>query len=367
MNRKSICFASILKPLDDPRTFYKFAQTIGQTNKYLINIIGFEAKNISKEENIHFYPLKNIKRNFFSRLVSALKCYKIWIKVKAQLVVVSSPDLLPLSLLYKILFGAKIYYDVQENYWKNILFQRHYHWLIKLPLALYVKSWELISWCFIEKYFLAEAIYLHQMPFLAKKAMVLENRFVDINNNEKQNIHSKKQRYLYLYSGTVSREHGTDLCIKLFKSLLELKKDKELVICGLCRDISFLLELQSLAEGSPYIHLYADTDPIPYLQLRSLMEQADYGMISYRDNGSFEGKIPTKYYEYVALNIPMLIHIDSMQLPSEQSLNSIRIDFNTRVNKKTYILIEALKFKRHQQQNGIYWVDYEADLLKVFN
>lgn len=44
MTKKVIAVISVLKPVDDTRNFEKVARSVGNTNKYDINIIGFTQK-----------------------------------------------------------------------------------------------------------------------------------------------------------------------------------------------------------------------------------------------------------------------------------------------------------------------------------
>ena len=50
MSQTQIVIASVLKPLKDPRLYYRFAISMRETNKYLINIIGFSLKKEPEEE-----------------------------------------------------------------------------------------------------------------------------------------------------------------------------------------------------------------------------------------------------------------------------------------------------------------------------
>jgi hypothetical protein len=57
MSKKVVAILSVLKPVDDTRNLEKIASSLGNTNKYDINIIGFEAKNLPDVQNITCHPI----------------------------------------------------------------------------------------------------------------------------------------------------------------------------------------------------------------------------------------------------------------------------------------------------------------------
>ncbi|PTB91175.1 hypothetical protein C9994_16025, partial [Marivirga lumbricoides] len=164
-----ILIASVLKPVDDVRAYQKIGRSLAQTNKYDVNIIGFNSKMINKAENISFHPIFNFKRNSISRIKASWKYYKAYIKVKPKLIIVSSPELLIVNYIIRILFGTKILYDVQENYRLNLKYSHAYSSKIKPILSLGIKSIEWMSRYFVSGYLLAEEVYVRQLPFLKNR------------------------------------------------------------------------------------------------------------------------------------------------------------------------------------------------------
>src|SRR5690606_8100328 len=150
MKKKTLVIASVLKPVNDTRLFEKFGLSISQTNKYEVNIIGFCSKKLQYFPSIHFHPLFNFPRNSWKRLLSSWKYYKTLLKLKPDIIIVTTSELLLVTVVYKILFGAEIYYDIQENYYRNIRFTDTYLQLLRLPLATFVRGIEYLTSPFIE-------------------------------------------------------------------------------------------------------------------------------------------------------------------------------------------------------------------------
>ena len=123
MTKKVIAIVSVLKPVDDTRNYEKVAVTISNTNKYDINIIGFLSKKNPTSPNTNFFPVFSFPRLSLERFLAPLKVYNILLKLKPELIIVTCAELLIVTcaellvdiFLYKILFGCKIIYDVQEN------------------------------------------------------------------------------------------------------------------------------------------------------------------------------------------------------------------------------------------------------------
>ena len=176
MTKNVIAIISVLKPVDDTRNYEKVAASISNTNKYDVNIIGFSAKRIPENTNITFHPIFSFNRTSFKRLGASVSVWKKLLKLKPELIIVTAVELLIVSILYKILFGVKIIYDIQENYFRNIVYTDAFSSLIKYPIALLVRFNELVSSVFVSRFFLAEKIYRDQLRFAASNSVTIENK-----------------------------------------------------------------------------------------------------------------------------------------------------------------------------------------------
>ena len=121
MEKPKVVIASLLKPIDDTRMFEKFGLSMAETNKYDINIIGFESKNARTANHITTHSLGNFSRASLTRFFKPWRVLKFLIKVKPHIYIVNTHDLLTVIFIYKILFGGIFIYDIRENYKKNIL------------------------------------------------------------------------------------------------------------------------------------------------------------------------------------------------------------------------------------------------------
>ena len=187
-SRISIVLASVLKPVNDTRIFEKFGLSLSQTNKYDINIIGFEAKNIKKVQNICFYPIFKFERISFNRFFAPFILLNYLFKVKPKVVIFNTPELLCVILLYKVLFRCRVIYDIQENYFRNIVFNKNYLYTVRWLMGYLVKVKEWSARTFIDRVIFAEEGYEKEMPRWARKAVVIKNTYRNLSDIEEQLI-----------------------------------------------------------------------------------------------------------------------------------------------------------------------------------
>lgn len=306
MTKNVIAIISVLKPIDDSRNYEKIAKSIGNTNKYDINIIGFSPKRIPTNPNITFHPIFNFKRSSIKRFGASISIWKKLLKLKPELIIVTTSDLLIVSVLYRILFGAKIIYDIQENYYRNIAFTNSYPPLIRYPIALFVRAIELVASLFIDKIILAEKVYLSQMKYLSSKAIIIENKALipDYIKNEKP---ARSEKLVFVYSGTIAEHYGIFDAIEFIKNLKATVDNVELIIIGYAAQEKVYRKLLRLTKKSLCIKIIGGNSLVPHDQILIEMKKADYCLLPYQKNRSTEGRIPTKLFECLAMEKPVII------------------------------------------------------------
>jgi len=498
--RTSIVLTSILKPVNDTRMFEKFGLSLGQTNKYDVNIIGFASKNIKKIDNVYFYPLFNFKRTSPLRLLAPWKILFLLFKVKPSVIIFNTPETLYVILIYKLLTGCKIIYDVQENYFRNIYYNKNYIPLVRALLAYSIRIKEWSGRWLIDKIFFAEDGYKLEMPRSAKNAIVIKNTYKELdlekldsevfgslNLNfkesgiersdhkdvipnrfdteeldpgeldsqsadnkgfEEQGIESKgfegkiqdnrrldtdeleaagieyieastqklydqrsddqesntkglddedlntkelngkdlyveelafkdihlekeerrnnQQGITFLFSGTISDNYGVFTAIEFIDKLQSLNPLVELLIVGYCANEKVLKKLVSRIKGKSHIKLIGGDHLVPHQEIINYIREADFGLICYEINPSTENCFPTKIYEYMANQLPILI-----QNYERWSSFCLRYNAGIEVDYKRFNvekLLESIK-DRNFYVNGVpdevFWKNDEEKLLKL--
>jgi hypothetical protein len=262
MKKRRLVIASILKPVNDTRMYEKLGRSLCQNPDLEVHIIGYPSKSFSAPESITFHPLKNFRRISFGRLVAPLKVALLVYQVKPEVLIVTSHELLIVNFLNRIFFGTKIVYDVQENYYRNILFSGSFPWLFRLPIAGWVrlKEWMISPW--INWFFLAEKGYEKELQFIGKRFTVLENKSTTAPSLFRKS--RTDQKIKLLFSGTLSESTGVFHAINLTTELNRLNPAIELTIIGFCALAKTREVIKDRVKNLPFIHLVGMYELVPH-------------------------------------------------------------------------------------------------------
>lgn len=366
MCKRKILLASILKPVDDTRMYEKLGLSLSQTNKYEINIIGFCSKNKIFNKNIHFYPLFDFSRASPKRFNASILFLKKAIKLKPDLIIITTPELLLVSCFYKFFFKAKIIYDIQENYKKNILYTPTYPVLIKHILAFFVRGIEKITRPFICHYFLAEKCYSNELTFINNNFTVLENKFKPILPQKKKEPKNFSKGITFLFSGTLSENYGIFQAIDFTIKFYTLRNDIKLIIIGRCAISKTLQQIKERIKGHDYIELIGGADLVPHTEILKAIQVADFGLVSYQPDRSIEDKIPTKLFEYMALQLPIILqdHKPWVNFCSEFEA-ALPIDYKSFDIHEVNFSLNNRKFYINGTSQDLFWESEEKKLCKA--
>lgn len=367
-----IIIASLLKPIDDTRAFEKIGRSLAQTNKYDVNIIGFESKKTRSEKNISFWPIYSQNRKHLRRLFAPLRLLKICHKVKPQVLIVNTPELLLVSYVNKIIFGTKIIYDIMENYEMNLAYDTIYPKWQKPILHLYLRLVQGLSRYFVSHYFLAERIYAEQLTFIKKgKCTIIENKaIVDRTHLQARanNSQINRKERSFIISGTLGKTYGTLAGIQFFKAISSYLPNSTLHIIGYSADSAYKRLLIDKCNSLKNIRLTIANHPIEHELILEAIQQADIGILPYAINDNVKNRIPTKFYEYAALQLPFLIPENEPWLKFITKYNAgITVNFNQGVNYELAQKIINTTFYNAENLSDIYWNIEETKLLKVID
>ena len=308
MPNPKILFASILKPVDDIRSFHKLGMSLKEEEVDL-HFFGYPSKQkLNNSLQITFHQLHKFKRLSVYRLITPWIFFFKILKVKPHIIVVNSIDLLNIIYLIRIILGTKIIYDIQENHALNIRNQAVYPSLFKKVLSTIVRMSESFNARFIDHFILAEDCYKHQLPFLGDNYTILQNKHLKKDRKPKRIKNTEKTTFLF--SGTVSEEFGVLEAISIFTKLHVKDPNSTLHIIGKAKDDKSIKRLKKLQKTNPAISLTVSTTPIPHEEIEKAISEADFGILSYQNNPAFDKKIPTKVFEYLSNKLPMLVFDD---------------------------------------------------------
>ncbi|MCS7018171.1 MAG: glycosyltransferase [Cytophagales bacterium] len=306
-----VLIASVLKPVDDVRSFERFALSIHAN--FEVFLVGAPSlAPLPKISNIHFLPYAFFPRRLVQRWRAALVFQRYLWNVKPQIVIVQSPDLLPFAAIYALLHNCQLIYDVQENYRFNIFHQGYYQGLVKYILANAVRMVEIISSCCISRYWIAERSYADELFFVKNKCDFVPNKYAPLHptNQLPKNIPPIRltpHRLRLIYTGTVSCAYGTHLAIDLAKKLHAAQAGISLLVIGSCSDEKYRQELEKMVTDCPFIDWRVSPQPLNHQLIIKALANADLALMPYLPNRSTERCMPTKLYEYMAFRLPFLM------------------------------------------------------------
>lgn len=367
MIRKRIVIGSILKPVDDVRHFHKLALSMAKANKYEINIIGFKSKKSPVHPNIVFQPVFSFRRISLQRLFAPLRFLKILLQLKPELVIVNSPELLPVSSLNKILFGGIVIYDIQENYYLNIRFLSPMPAFMKPLAAWAVRLQERLSAPWVDHFLLAEKSYTN-LPFIGSRYTLLENKAPDQPPRPETTLGVRLPGTspVFLFSGTLSLSYGLSDAVGAFKSIQAYIPGSRLLICGKSHDESSLQFLEELSLDKS-VEVRGGKDGVPHAHIIRAIQQADVGLVFYQENRAINECFPTKIWEYMSHRLPMVIQPGKPWTAwcLEKKTAVVYDGVSTQQWWSTFIATEF--YPPAVSYSDIYWKSEEPKLLAVMN
>ena len=359
--KHKIVIGATLKPLNDSRHFYKVALSIGQTNKYELNIIGRAIKNIPAADNITFHPLFGLRKSTFKRIISpVIYLRKTW-QIKPDLQIICSWELLPAAIICKFFRGGKLIYDIQENYSKNVRFLGGDNWLKRKLKSFTINSFQSTAWPFIDHFYLAEQIYVGDFNLKSDSFNILENKSLRINRQS-----NSSTKLNCLFTGTIGQAQGIWDVLNCAEEFAQLDKHFQLSVIGHCPSEKTYKELLQKAGGKSYIHLHVQTDPIDYLILLDYISKADIGLIAYPPNPANQDKFPSKLYEYLSAQLPILL------INPNPKWEAIIDKYDAGISSRNYdtamLQIQAFKSQKFYQKSvdfkELFWESEEVKLHK---
>lgn len=303
----TVVIASVLKPVDDSRLYEKIGLSLARSDKYDVHIIGC-ASGGPRDPALTQHPFKPFGRISLGRLLAPWRILLTTVRLKPDVFIMATHELLYLSMLLKLTLRCRIIYDVQENYYWNILYTKAFPVLIKPFIALYVRGKETLAARYIDHFFLAERGYEQELRFPGTRYTVLENkvRIHPADRKSSAEIHGKATIHL-IFSGTLAETTGVFVAIDLAVKLHVIDERFRLTIIGFCPQRHVLEKMRLLIRPRRFIQLIARDGPVPHAEIFRHIRKADFGLLTYQINPSTMSSVPTKLYEYLGFRLPILL------------------------------------------------------------
>lgn len=362
-DKKTVLISSVLKPINDTRLYEKIGRSLAKHPTLKVHLCAHQS-DVPQEDNITFHPLFNFKRLSIYRFLSYWNYAILLLKVKPNIIICNTFELQFINSLYKILFGAEYYYNLEENYFRNIRYTNNFPVAIRFVLAHAVRLKERLLHPFVDHYLSAETCYLHEMPFTQKKATPILNKFTPILPYETtQKTRSKNH---FVYTGTIAEQYGIFDIISFIKSLHTVCPDIRLTIIGYCAHENTHVAIKSAIKNCAFIQLIGGGSRVNHQEILEQIQHADFGIICYHHNLSTANCFPTKLYEYLHYALP-IINLTTNTWSSQEILKSTMLEINPH-HENIVELLEQIKshnFIKNNLPQDIYWATEEQKLFDV--
>jgi len=304
-----ICHVSILNPVTHPRIYAKLACSQRDLG-YRVSIIGREDKK-QESRNIAFYMIPHMHRLNWKRFLTVpFQILHYTHKIQADIYWIHTPELFWLGWYWKIK-GKRVVYDVHEDYYKTIRYAFHYPYWIRKPLASFWRTLEKWWVKHLDAVVYAEECYDDMLNAGDKKKVILRNKFSKQNVSATSSISVPTKPYM-LYSGTIAPAWGIWKTLEFWKNIYSITQ-WELVVAGFTFRHNLIIEILDYIEVNGltnHFTLHGGTQMVAYPDIVELIRHCKAGIALYEVNPVIQGKIPTKFYEYMAFDKPLLFTAD---------------------------------------------------------
>lgn len=299
-----ITHVSVLNPIDHTRII-KFSKTQIEMG-HVITVVGkFSNPPIFQNPNFHYFSTGNIQRNLINRFKTHFKILFWWLKNVSQTDIfwIHTPELFWLFSL-NFLLRKKQVYDVHENYFENIYSAKYYSVWLRKPLAYFVRLLEK----FIAKIsYVVYSEYAYENILNTKNYEMIPNAF-DTDLIPKNTSSFNSNFVKFVISGNLSEEWGVINAIDFWEKQNQFYP-AFLTIIGYSSLSEFSKKIRLRIQNSPYkslCQLIGIEKYVPYTEILKAINESDFVLAPYQIQPKFFYKIPTKFYEAMALKKTLL-------------------------------------------------------------
>ncbi|QNL20623.1 hypothetical protein HZR84_01195 [Hyphobacterium sp. CCMP332] len=340
MDKKKVLIASVLKPVNEPRMYKKLGLSLAEFPNLDVHIAGFSSNNKQSDNKISFHPIFNFKRISLGRMQSNYKFLALLNRIKPEILIVNTFELLNSAIKYKKNNDCFLIYDIRENHSLNVSRLGIYPFPLNHLLATYIRNIELKASRQIDHFFLAEKCYLDELPFIGPKHTVLENKYQ--GEKIRRNIFNP-DNIRFAFTGTAHHSTGIFKAINFVDSINKLGQKAQLNLCIHATKEDVYSRLNKISY--PWLSGEIKSNPVDNYEIIEVYKRSDVLLAPYHVNEQNRNKFPTKLYDALANGIPMIISENNYWKKNcNPKAPLIHFDFNSSPDTS---VIEAIKLKIH--------------------
>ncbi|GHA60227.1 glycosyltransferase [Pontibacter akesuensis] len=367
MSEKRILLAAVLKPVNDTRMYEKLGLSLSKLPDTQIHIAGFHAPlPTDAPSNLRFHPIFRFNRLSLTRFKAQQLYLNLLQQLQPHLIIACTHELLLPSMRYCQSTGAKLVYDVQENYSLNLTSQRNYLPVLRQLLAWSVRRAERRAAHAVSHFLLAERSYADELPFLEEaRYSIIENKYKPAPGYTLPATPVRLQQVplRLLYSGTIAEMNGVFEAVELAEKLHALDETVSLKIIGYSSRQDTLQRLKQRIKEKPYITLVGGDGLVPHQKILEAIGESSVGLLPYWPHPSTSRCIPTKLFEYIAYALPVLVQQNPLWASIVAANKAgLSVDFAAIQPQELLQRIRQQTFYTSGVPDTVYWKSEEAML-----
>ncbi len=288
---------------DDERIYHKEIKTLAE-KRYSINYFTLsESEQNLSDENINHINYSSAKHS----IKDYMDLVELEIRATSTRVIhIHEPELFSLAVNIKKMTGAKIIYDVHEDYISMIYTFSKWNKFIKYIRAKY--------WLLKEKYFLqhvdeviiaSSTIVNSDFKIQGFSPVLLENFPSNTLVGDIDFKHKKKNSLIY--HGNMGPERGIVELIEAMNHVIKIKSDVTLSLIGGFRTIDYKNEINSKIDMLGIRKHISLKGHILHQNIWGHLAKHTVGIIPFNENPLTRINTPTKLFEFMASGCQLVV------------------------------------------------------------
>ncbi len=309
--KSKVVHISTVHALRDPRIFYKQVPSLaslGYDMHLVVPMTTNERREIESEAlPFHVHGLRTGSRGLLSRAQLGRLAFKVARELKADVYHIHDPELIPVLRLLKHYTGARVIYDMHEDYGSR-------GGLAGAALRR-LERWA-FSW--VDVVILADDAYLpivedYDVPVtciynypLARASANGKGGSVDSNV-----LRSDTGRLINtgIYTGVISKARGLFELIELANAIDKEEMDWAIDLVGVCYidlDRANAERQLAMTKAPRSLNRVGWNRFVDVAEMQPYLERASVGFILFHPHPNYVNVLPTKLYEYLQFGLPII-------------------------------------------------------------
>lgn len=299
--KNRVCILTTVHDYNDNRVFYKETLSLSSFG-YEVFYIAPNASKVNNKE-INCVDLIPEKRAII-RLLKSFQVFQLAKSLKCDVYHFQDSELIIVGLLLKAFTKAKVIYDVHEDYPSQMLTKFYLKEWMRKPLYHIMRSLEKICNKYLDAIITADNFVAnHFSP--TKTTIVYNYPNVELLNRALKNVPCEK-KWDVIFPGSMSK-FTADMILKIVKEVKERGYD---IKCAIISPFNFEGGIDWVRKRVLELKMKHDDflimKNIPPYEVPFYITSSRIGLVPLPDTAKMRSNIPTKIFEYMYYNLPVI-------------------------------------------------------------